>query len=66
MTDKILDPTIGHDHKIDNGGMVVEEEIIDVKIIIENDSRDRGRQNFRSNDNRSRSLTPRGNRRYNS
>ena len=31
-----------------------------------NDSRDRGRQNFRGNNNRSRSLTPRGNRKYNS
>ena len=52
--------------------MTVGEEVIDVriKIIIENNSRDRGRQNFRrsfSNDNRDRnrtrerSLTPRGN-----
>ena len=32
--DKILDPTIGDDHKIGNVGMIIEEEIIDVKIIV--------------------------------
>ena len=34
-TDKILDPIIGYDHKIDNMGMIIEEEIVDVKIIVE-------------------------------
>ena len=33
--DKILDPTIGYGHKIDNVGMIIKEEIIDIKIIIE-------------------------------
>ena len=35
MTDKILGPIKGKDHKIGNVGMIVEEEIIDVKIIVE-------------------------------
>ena len=33
--DKILDPTIGDSHKMDNVGMIIEEEIIDIKIIVE-------------------------------
>ena len=33
--DKMLDPTIGDDHKTDNMGMIIEEEITDVKIIVE-------------------------------
>ena len=33
--DKILDPTIGDDHKTDNMGMIIEEEITDIKIIVE-------------------------------
>ena len=35
VTDKVLDPTIGDDHKRDNMEMIVEEEIIDIKIIVE-------------------------------
>ena len=60
VTDKILDPTIGKDHKIGNVGMIVEEETIDVKSqnYSRNGSRDRGRQNFRGNNNRSIGLTP--------
>ena len=33
--DKILDPIIGDDHKTDNMGMIIEEEITDVKTIVE-------------------------------
>ena len=33
--DKSLDPTIGDDHKRDNKGTIIEEEITDVKIIVE-------------------------------
>ena len=69
--DKCLDPTIGDGHEIDNMGTIIEEEIIDIKIIVEMKAETEERQNFRgsfSNDNRSRSPTPRGigNRRYNS
>ena len=33
--DKTLDPTIGVGHKIDNVKMITEEEIIDIKIMVE-------------------------------
>ena len=33
--DKILDPTIGDDHKTDNIGGIIEEETTDIKIIVE-------------------------------
>ena len=33
--DKILDPTIGDDHKTDNMGMIIEGETTDMKIIVE-------------------------------
>ena len=64
--DKILDLTIRDDHKTDNVETIIEEEITDIKIIVEMIAETEGRQNFRSNNNRSRSLIPRGNRRYNS
>ena len=35
VTDKILGLIIGGDYKIDNVGMIVEEETIDVKIKVE-------------------------------
>ena len=33
--DKILDPKIGDSHKIDNMETIIEEEITDIKIIVE-------------------------------
>ena len=33
--DKILDPTIGDSHKIDNVETITEEKVIDVKIMVE-------------------------------
>ena len=35
VTDKILDLIIGEYHKIDNAGVIVEEEPIDIKIMVE-------------------------------
>ena len=35
VTDKVLDPAIEDDHKTDNVEMIVEGEIIDIKIIVE-------------------------------
>ena len=35
VIDKILDTTIGDDHKTGNMGMIIEEETTDTKIIVE-------------------------------
>ena len=64
--DKILDPIIGDDHKIDNMGMIIEKEVIDVKIIVEIIPETEEDKTLEVNNNKSRSPTPRGDRRYNS